>query len=93
MAFTQLEQILASEYDVSAASAPVEAILWATDRIENPVTADLELKAVNEIRRRLGKVPVYVPFGHRLFNVPPLATVEQLMARAARNASLASLVQ
>ena len=62
-----VKTILCDIYGVSVVSAPVEAIEWALDRISVIEVAKKELKVTNATRRKYGKMPYHVPYGHRLF--------------------------
>lgn len=66
MQYRELSRILSDEYGVGILAAPVEAILWAADKL--PVEqAKQELTALNQARQRQGRCPAYVPYGHPLF--------------------------
>lgn len=54
-----IENILVSIYGVGVVSAPVEAILWAVDRINDRKVAKAELKRANALRAKYGKPIAY----------------------------------
>lgn len=62
-----LADILSEVYGIGVLYASQETVLWAAHRIENDDEAKKELKKVNQIRKKHGICPVYVPYGHRLF--------------------------
>ena len=66
MKYQALANILSTEYGVGPAIAPVEAVLWAAEKL--PVSqAKQELRELNAMRQRQGRPLVYVPYGHPLF--------------------------
>jgi hypothetical protein len=66
MQYQTLANILSTEYGVGPLIAPPEAVLWAADKMPD-WQAKEELKALNRARNIYGYVPVFVPYGHRLF--------------------------
>jgi hypothetical protein len=66
MSYKNIELILNEIYGTDAIYAPVEAVLWATDFLPADI-ARQELRELNEEREKAGRMPVYVPYGHRLF--------------------------
>ena len=66
MKYRNLEKILSDQYGVRGLAASRNTVLWALDKM--PVDqAQRELKALNARRRKLGVIPVYVPYGHAAF--------------------------
>jgi hypothetical protein len=67
MRTNELIKILADIYDVGPLRAPVEAVIWASDRIEDVQQAKADLRAINAMRSKAGIVTARVPYGHRCF--------------------------
>ena len=64
---TNIERICEQVYGVGIASAPVEAVLWAADRITDKEIARKELTRANLIRARYGRPLAYAPYGSNAF--------------------------
>lgn len=62
-----IEKICYEVYGVGIVTAPEYAIIWAAEKIEDQEKAKSELKRANQIRKKYGKIPVAVPYNHRLF--------------------------
>lgn len=62
-----IETILSKVYGVGVAVAPMEAVLWAVEKIADKATAQKELKRANRIRAKFGKPVVYAPYGSHAF--------------------------
>ena len=59
--------ILEKVYGVGPVVAPKEAVLWASEKIEDKTLARKELKRVNRIRSKHGAPLVYAPYNHHAF--------------------------
>jgi hypothetical protein len=66
MSYKNIELILNKVYGVDAISAPPEAVLWASDKLPADLALE-EIRALNREREKLGKMLIYIPYGHRLF--------------------------
>jgi hypothetical protein len=62
-----IEAILNERYGVGVLAADPIAIIWAAEWITVTEQAKAELKRVNALQRKYGKVPAYPAFGTRLF--------------------------
>lgn len=62
-----IETILKKQYGCNAVVAPMEAVLWATEMIEDKASAQSELKRINKIRARKGVPVVHAPYGYKAF--------------------------
>ena len=63
-------RILGEEYDAGLGIGDPTAILWAAEKAAEEIgteAAKKELKKINRVREKYGKIPVYAPYGHRLF--------------------------
>jgi len=62
-----IEEILSERYGVGVVRAPIEAVLWAAEQIEDRNAARAGLVQANKIRAKHGAPLVYAPFGHWAF--------------------------
>lgn len=62
-----IETILYAEYGASPVSAPMEAVLWALEKISDAAKAKAELARLNAIRSQHGSLIITPPFGHHAF--------------------------
>jgi hypothetical protein len=76
MSYKALSDILETEYGVDALGAPPEAVIWAAERLPKDQAVS-ELSALNRAREKHGKVLVYVPYGHSLFQTDDRRKHEQ----------------
>ena len=70
--YKDLADRLEADYGVGAVVAPVEAVLWAgADLVGHfgfePAVVKGQISALNRVRERHGKIPVYAPYGSELF--------------------------
>lgn len=67
MSANNIERICEEIYGCGIAAAPVEAVLWAVERIADKIQARKELSRANRIRAKHGKPLAYAPYGHHAF--------------------------
>lgn len=66
-----LENELETRYRVSLMTSPVEAILWAAERLietKGLEAAQDQLSAANRLREKQGKIGAYPAYGTQLFH-------------------------
>lgn len=74
-----IASVLETRYGVGAVQAAPITVLWAAEHALAEQIAEgwnteyvvnqlkTEIKKLNRVREKYGKIPVYVPFGHQLF--------------------------
>lgn len=63
----QITEILRETYCVGVLTAPVYAIYWASEAVEDTTLGKEYLKEINNKRIKHGLIPARFPFGHRFF--------------------------
>jgi hypothetical protein len=76
--YEAIASILEDDYDVSAMVATTATVVWVADKLllqrftcmpfdDAVKCGKAEICAINAARKKCGKSPVYIPFGHILF--------------------------
>ncbi len=85
----KIQDVLRHEYLTTELQASVECLSWAVDkvaRLDGPAEAAKQLRKVNRLRRKDGRIGYLPPYGHQVFEVYlPSNLPDECLPAAGRN--------